>query len=73
VEGFDDAFAELLFEIPTVIRNVEQRGDAPCVLHSVQGTAARVALVFLSVAARPLLQGDANHVVPLRLQECSRD
>ena len=69
VKRLDDPLAELLLEVPTVIRNAEQRGDATRVLDSIQRAAAGVALVFLSVTSRPLLQGDADNVVALRLKQ----
>src|ERR1700694_4589700 len=69
VKGLDHPLAELLLPVPAVIRNVEERGDATCVLHGVQRTATAVARGLFRVAARPLLQRDADDFVTPRLQE----
>ncbi len=73
VERLDHALAELLLQVPAVIRNVEQRCDAARVLDGVQRAAAAVARRLLGVVARPLLERHADDVVALRLQQRGRD
>ncbi len=73
MKRFDDPLPELLLQVPAVIGNAEQRRDAARILDCVERAAAPVLRRFLHVVARPLLQGDADNVVPLRLQERGRD
>ena len=73
VERLDDPLSELFLEVPAVIRNAEQRGDAPRILDRVERATSGVARSLLGITTRPLLQGDADNIVPLRLQQSSRD
>ena len=73
VKRFDDPLAELLLQVPAVIRNAEQRRDATRVLDSVERAAPAVLRGLLHVIARPLLQSHPDHVVALRLQKRGRN
>jgi len=73
VKRFDDPLSELLLEVPAVIGNAEQRCHAARILDGVERAAAAVLRRFLHVLARPLLQGDADDVMALGLQEGGRD
>src|SRR5438552_12352503 len=73
VERLDDPFPELAFQVPAVIRNVEQRCHASRVFYGVEGAASAVARGLIGVIARPLLQGHADHVMALRLQQRGGD
>ena len=73
VERLDHTLAELLLQVPAVIRNAEDGSDAARVLHRRERAAAPVACGFLPVVARPLLQRHADHVMALRLQQGGGD
>src|SRR3989442_8419725 len=68
VEGLNHPFPKLALQGPAVIRNVEDRGNAPRVFHGVEGAAPAAARRLVGVVARPLLQGHAHHVMALRLE-----
>src|SRR6202171_1169599 len=73
VKRLDDPLAELLLEVPAVIRNVEQGRDAARVLDGVERTAPAVLCRLLGITARPLLQRHGDHLVALRLEQRGRD
>src|SRR5205807_5615088 len=72
VEGLDHPLPEILLQVPTVIRNAEDRRDTPRIFDRVERAATAMARRFFRVVARPLLQRDPDHVVALSLKEsCS--
>ena len=68
MERLDDSLAELLLQVPAVIRNVQHGGDSARVFDRGQRAAATVTRGFVEIVARPLLQRHADHVMALRLQ-----
>src|SRR5207245_5697013 len=73
VEGLDDSLAEFLLEVPAVIRNAYEARHATRVLDGVERAASAVARGLDRVIAWPLLQGDADDVVPLALEQRGSD
>ncbi len=72
MEGFDDALAELSFQVPHVVRHAEQVGHPPRVLDGRERATAAVPGALLLVSAGPLLKRDADHLVALADQEGGR-
>jgi len=71
-EGIDDAPVELLLDIEHVVGNVEPRSHPAGVFDGVEGAAA-VMPVAVGGALGPELEGDADDIETVLLEQRSRD